>query len=141
MQPTIVSTKIGSVPSFDVFMDDCRVFVLNSVLVVQSDGIPLWEYVKSNYEDSPDVALALQAMHVMTEEFREILQARSLQEPTRMSPVPLSRHHIQYGDTPVGYKQVIPDRGIPELTAGASYRLIVFTSLGSANILFRVELS
>jgi hypothetical protein len=134
----ITQERDGGRPEFRVASSSGEPFVLKSAVIVDAKGMPVWEFVRETYEMSDDVEIETGVIDVMTDSFREALQSTSLNDVGRTPELAARVHRIQYRHVPAGYKQSLPERDAPELTAGA-YRLVVFSSLGGANLLFRHE--
>lgn len=136
MKPQIALEEVRPVLRFSVSTEDARPFVLNSLLIVDAAGAPIWEYVKSTFEDVGNMELAANVMEVMTDEFRELLQSRPPAAIARSPHLVTVAHSVRYGATPVGYRQTFPTEGVTALVRGNRYRIVVFTSAGGANLAF-----
>ena len=134
MRTTIVVevVRFESPPEFRIEATETREFVLNSFLIVDGRGTPVWEFVRNEFEPVEDAQLvsAVFEVDVLSDAFREALQAASWTEPRRKAaPV----HEVRYGSVPPGYKQTIPAEGLPTLQPGNAYRAVIFSSLGGAS--------
>ena len=98
---------------------------------------PVWEFVRNEFEPADDAQIVgfVMDIDVLGDAFREALKVDRWQEPKRKGePV----HQVRYGSVPAGYKQTIPQEGLPILESNAAYRAVVFSSLGSTSAVFRL---
>jgi hypothetical protein len=132
----ITQEKDGVELDFRVASSSGASFVLKSAVIVDAKGTPMWEFVRETYEPTDDIEIATGVIDVMTDSFRDALQSSSIDDVTRTPELAASVHRIRYGQVPRGYKQSLPESEVPELAPG-TYRLVVFSSLGGANLRFQ----
>jgi hypothetical protein len=59
---------------FTIWSSDRRGFVISSFLIVNSDGQPVWEFVRGDFEPC-EMEEVHELSFVLTDEFRQVLQA------------------------------------------------------------------
>jgi len=131
----ITCTGAGEMPIFRVESASGSAFALKSVVVVDSGGVPVWEFVRATYEERYDFEVVTSVIHLMPETARDV-STWPVIPPVQPHDEAKAVHDIEYGAVPIGYRQTIPKIGIPKLRAGVAYRIVIFTSLGGGNLVF-----
>ncbi|HYC61237.1 MAG TPA: hypothetical protein VEK79_16900 [Thermoanaerobaculia bacterium] len=121
---------------FMISASEGQPFVVSSLLIVNRDGRPIWEFVRDDFE-ACEMEVSEEVVTVLTDEFRALLQEVELPRPAPVGHEAKVQLEVTYGVVPRGYKQSIPDGNAPELKAG-KYRAVVFASVGSASEAFEI---
>ena len=122
---------------FTIRGSDGQGFVISSFLVVDREGQPVWEFVRTDFEPC-EMEEVHEVNFVLTEEFRQMLQAAELPRRIPQGFRAAGTYEVNYGVVPEGYKQSIPlDHRAPSLSIGG-YRAIVFSSINSASAAFDI---
>lgn len=118
---------------------DGQPFVVSSLLIVNREGHPIWEFVREDFEPC-EMEVSEEVVVVLSDEFRALLQEVELPHPTGTTQAAVATLGVTYGVVPRGYKQTIPDgNDAPKLKPG-NYRAVVFSSCGSASEAFQIAL-
>lgn len=135
----ILTDTSKPLPRFLVRSDDAQPFKLTSLLVVSAnDGSPIWEITSSEFEPT-DLEFSGAIFGVMTEPARNVLnelQQHSARASNMSGQAPT--HLVLYGSTPEGFRQTLPSSGEVPLLAAQTYRVVIFSSSGSASQVFDI---
>jgi hypothetical protein len=137
MTPTIVVEVVTSQQIvFRLGAADRSKFSLDSLLVVDARGTPVWEFVKNALEPADEVQLlgVTVGIDVLSDAFVSALKAESWAETAEGME---TSYVVKYGSVPLGYRQTVPESAPPSLEPGNVYRVAVFSSVGSGSTRFR----
>jgi hypothetical protein len=134
----VIDVNLSEPVTFRVATTDAAPFTLNSFLIADSRGVPLWGFVREALvpvHDFEFIAITLGPTGVSGEAGDAL--TRRIKTSPRAYEHSKPQYVIAYGQVPGGYEQNVPKSGSPELTEGSSYRAVVFASNGGTSVLFR----